>query len=492
MASADPSAPIEPAVPAPAPAAAPPPEAPRAFARLRADLLSPEPLLDARASRVVLAVLLALKLATTAFNAAVFDGEVYDQPHHAWRAKSGGLTVSKMAYNPPLYYLPALAAKAAWAGKPAGLGTFLLKVLRGTNVLWLGAFYLAWIVALFPRLLPDRRAAFLASLLLLALPGYQKLAAMVHPDVALAALAAVALAAWLRARDRAGTERDLAPLLVAAAATGAVGLTRPFAIVPVGVLWAATLLLAARGRGLLGRAFLGRAAAITATVAVIAGSWHVYRAVAAKTVLDAYNDEYIAKYEPYREGFRFAPYYLSFHLGALLETPNRKINDGDDRPAWWENRYANSFFTTAYSEMWGDHWLYFSGKRNVEGKLWPKRILLALALVPSLLLLVRLGAGILEAARRVRRERLGADREAVLLALLGGGVLLYLWWQTGPGLLPGKHSTIKFIYNAHLVPLGIALAFLPPLGARRFNAWVVCLGLLFVLALPIAAYWPRA
>ena len=475
----------------PAPPVAPvPAAAPAGLARLRDDLLSPAPLLDARASRVVLALLLAVKLAATAYNVVAFDDVPYDHVHHAERARRGGLDVGKMAYNPPLYYLPALVAKATFRGAPADLDDHLLRFLRGTNVVWLGAFYLAWLVALFPRLLPDGRSAFLASLLLLALPGYQKLGVMAHPDVALATLSALALAAWLRARDLAGTSRDRVPLLVAAAATGAVGLTRPFAVVPVAVLWAATTFLAARGRPLLGRAFLGRVAAITVVVGVLAGSWFFYRAVAARSVLEAYNDRYIAKFEPYRKSFRFAPYFGSFHLGALLEAPNRHVNELDRTRHWWKNRYANSFFTTAYSETWGDHWLYFSGKRHAEGKLWPKRLLFAIAFVPSALLLVRLGAGVLEALRRLRRQRLGADREAVLLALLGGGILLFLWWQTGPGLLPGKQSTIKFIYNAHLFPVGIALAFLAPIGPRRFNAWVVCLALLFAAALPIAVYGP--
>ena len=440
------------------------------------------------AARALLLALVALKLAITAFNAGAYDNHQYDYPHHVWRARTAGLEVAKMAYNPPLYYLPTLAllpddARAARKAPPGPL----LELLRYTNVGWLALFYLCWIVVILPRVLPDRRTAFVASLLLLALPGYQKLGMLAHPDNALAALSAFLIATWLcvRERIRAG-ERNWAALLALALATGLAGLTRPLAIAPVGVFWAVMMLELARGHRPRSRAFLARAAAATLLAATLAGSWYVYRWASSDKITDAYDDRYIANFAPHRAGFPFLPYFTTFHLRELLEVPNRKIGALDDENPWPRNRYANSFFTILYSETWGDHWLYFSGPVNEERKLWEKRVLFLLALPLVPLLFWRFGRGALRALRSATSDPLAPG--TVVFGFFAACAVLYLYWQTGPALLPGKNSTIKFIYNAHLYPAALAVAFLAPVRERWFRLWVGYALILGAAALPLAVF----
>src|SRR6478752_4041232 len=66
------------------------------------------PWITPQSGRLLIMTLLVIKLAVNVWNAVEFNGKVYDQGHHQDRALFGGLRAGKMAYNPPLYYLPAL------------------------------------------------------------------------------------------------------------------------------------------------------------------------------------------------------------------------------------------------------------------------------------------------------------------------------------------------------------------------------------------------
>ena len=56
----------------------------------------------------------------------------------------------------------------------------------------------------------------------------------------------------------------------------------------------------------------------------------------------------------------FVAYFTTFHVDELLQSPNRKMAGGTTK-IFDNNPHANSFFTLFYSEVWADHWLYFSG-----------------------------------------------------------------------------------------------------------------------------------
>ncbi len=338
------------------------------------DLTPARSLFASRVGMLLVGGLLLMKLGVTTHNAVTFDGWVYDQSHHAWRARSGGLEVDRLAYNPPLYYLPALLRTAAWERESPGTrppDKVLLRFLRYTNVAWLSLFYACWIFGIFPRLL-QARAAVVASVLLLAVPGFQRLAAMVHPDLALAALSSATFWAYLLLRERGFTVRGG---LLLGGLIGLTGMTRPFAAVPVLVFWAAGALVALRHAPRL-RTGLARVALLTAVAAPLAGGWYGYRLAATGALGDSYPKGYLDKYEALRPKFRFAPYFLSFHHDALQKVPNRRIKALDRKARPGRNRYANSFFTTLYSDSWGDHWLTFSGKPGKEGKKEEKRLVL--------------------------------------------------------------------------------------------------------------------
>jgi hypothetical protein len=126
-------------------------------------------------------------------------------------------------------------------------------------------------------------------------------------------------------------------------------------------------------------------------------------------------------------------------------------------------------------------------------------------LLPPILTVI--GAGfVVDLARRGRRvieEQAGQTLSRKLVTLLerlelslvplgiaGLGVLLYLYWQTGPALLPGKNSTIKFVYVASLFGPTIALLFTRRLKVAAFNLLTCYFLILFVVALPVAMFWP--
>ncbi len=114
-------------------------------------------LISDRLARRIILLLLVLKMVITVLNFAeesVKGG--YDHLHHAWRARSAGLEMGQMAYNPPLYYLPALPWVHVGAyyknGKPildpypydgSDRSAKLLDRIRFFNFGYLLAFYVA-------------------------------------------------------------------------------------------------------------------------------------------------------------------------------------------------------------------------------------------------------------------------------------------------------------------------------------------------------------
>jgi hypothetical protein len=493
------------------------------------------PFVTPSTGRFLIAVLLCIKLSLLVWNAVVFEGTVYDQAHHQDRALFGGLRAGKMAYNPPLYYLPALLVKRPpevplversihGAGdddedaalreakkSPAGPEEVAhkakqMKLLRYFNLLYASLIYVGWICFAFPRILPGFRSWFLASLLLLSIPGLQKLAVMVHPDNAFAGLVTLAVCTWLFVRDRfrAGTLK-FHHLLWFATIAGCVGLTRPFSIAPVAVLTVALMVYLFRLEGRRWLRLIPRAAALLTIVGVLSGSWYIYRWHATGQVTNAYRDRYIETFAKRRPGFDFVAYFTTFYAGELLKAPSRKMAGGTTN-IFDNNAHANSFFTLLYSEVWADHWLYFSGKKDREGKLWPKRTVLTLALAtPPAVVLLAFGF-VRDLVRRSRRALADAkgknvwarlaglakqlEVDFVLLGIAGLGCLLYLYWQTGPALLPGKNSTIKFVYVASLVGPTLALLFRQRLRPLSFNLLASYFLLLFIVALPVAMFWP--
>ena len=437
------------------------------------------------ARTLVLAVFL-LKMAIVVSNTIVYRAAPYDYHWHGTRAASAGLRVDAMAYNPPLYYLPCLPfVEDVQKGeiKEGYTRRALIDVLRATNIGYFLIFYLCWLYVIVPAFIRDWRAATMASLVLLALPGFQKTAVMSGPDNALAGLSALAFAGWIwfRKREARVGWRDWAAIAGYAALVGLVGNTRPFAAVPVFVLCLAGLITLFR-RHRLGWRFLSRALLMICTVGVISLPWYLYRWHETGMLKAAYNEAWVGPFRPYRDKVDRTHYFTSFYFVDLLREPNL-LNPAigyDGRPKS-DSTMANSFPTIAYSEFWGDHWLYFSSQRyRTEGKLWPKRLLFVVALPMLPLLAWRFVRSLVLITRRILDGDEDADTNAILLLYFVLGVALYMYWLTGEALLPGANTPIKFMYNTHVVPVFVTLAFLGTMSERRFLWWLGYTTLLFV------------
>jgi hypothetical protein len=457
-------------------------------------------------AHVVVAAFLILKALIVVYNIATFPTtRQYDARHHAWRARSAGLEVDRMAYNSPLYYLPGLlwvdASDYFEDGKPA-------KPPRGTarhdyetleKIQWFNSVYvmgalLIWIYGILPLLASSRRSWFLASMALIAMPGFPKIAVMAHPDVLLLFLAALTFfltIRWLPSRPHFG--RNLLLALLA----GLTGACRPFAVVPMLLCWALNLgmmvrdtraeLRAGANQGPKIASLVVRAAAVSLIVVSLSGAWWVYRYEQSGTVMDAYNHKYVDPYQPLKEDFDYGHYYTSFYFGKLLQVPSRAdvpIGPGT-------NPKGNSFWTQLYSDFWGDHFLYFSGtKQGAERKLWAKRVLFVLALPLSLLLWLGIVTGTFRAAVEAARRRAALSPWLFMAAIFWGGFLIFVAWQGTAGLLPGKNSSIKFLYIAWAVPFGVGTAAAQPIPARAFAPIAVLELLVAFAALPVSLNWP--
>jgi hypothetical protein len=500
------------------------------------------PAVTERSGRFIVAVLVCIKLMLLVWNASVYDGVTYEPERQSDRALLGGLEIGKLSYDPPLYYLPArllhrptdVPLVERSAGEPTGRSARearkqsakderafrgeLLDVLRYTNVLWVGFFYVAWIYYAFARLLRDRQAWFLASLALLAIPGYQKLAAMSHPDNLFAAASALAVCTWLWLRERwqatsVSTDAQLASapghvtrdLTLFSLVVGLVGLTRPLALAYVAPLTLVALAYAARFSARRWQQVLGRAVLVITLVGALSASWYVARWRKTGDVLASVPAEVTAVYEPLRRDFSYAHYFLSFYPAQLWENPN--LGFGEAR-AGADARSApvNSFFTLLHSEVWGDHWLSFSGPKQKDTKAWAKRVSISTAILAPVMALLLFFAWLWSFGKRssklwqaggsTPRERLRSigthlETELVLGAISVLGAALFVWWQAGPALLPGDQSSLKFIHVAAFFPPAIALLLSRPLEKRPALLLAGYALVLFMAAFPVAMYYPH-
>ena len=456
--------------------------------------------------RRFIAALVVLKALVLVFNVATFPTKrQHDARHHGWRARSAGLEVGKMAYNSPLYYLPVLpwvdVSRFYEDGKPkVHSGPYapdfeLLERLQWLNVVYVLGALLVWIYGILPMVASSERAWLLAALLLLALPGFPKIAMSAHPDVLLLFLSSLTFFLTFRWLDR--TPR-FGRNLVLAVLAGLTGATRPFAIVPMLLSWSlnvgmlvrdaiAQVRLGAATKMASASCLLVKLSVVTVIVAVLSGSWWLFRYVHTGEVLNAYKDYYMERFEPLKEDYDYVHYYSTFYFGKLLDVPSRA--DVSSKP----NRQpkGNSFWTQLYSDFWGDHFLYYSGhKKGVESKLWPKRMLFVLALPLSLLLWFGILAGTVRAFADAMRRRVLLHPSLYMAATFWGGFIIFMAWQGTAGLLPGKNSTIKFLYIAWAVPFGIGTAASLQMGSRLF--WVL-FGLelaVAIVALPVSMSWP--
>lgn len=479
---------------------------------------------ESRKFQKILIALLLLKILIMGWNAAKYVSvEQYDYWKSHYRLNDCGLEAAYMGADPPLYYMlgcPLIPAayffytdnfveellipyltgetdiRKNWSERRGGVDfweevtlpaytEFVAGGFRWINMMMVVLFYAIWLFRLFPKLLPRPPDWFTAGLLLLLLPGFQKIAVMIKPDNATILAVTIAFALWLQWRDEVGWSLRRAALF--ACAIGAMGLTRPLAIWPVLLLglmaaWKIWIETPPRGWQRWGADKLRIFSVYSLLVIVLCGSWWAYRYVEIGVVVEN-NEIYMAKYRPkLPEQDRFE-YFSQARFADLLRNPNRRMDHADK-----SGGKGVSFWAIFYSDLWGDHWLYFSGPKRVELKPNFKRFIFVLALPLTLF------AGFSFVRVMIRRSRDWMGRfewDAVFVSgLIGlGGVLTWLLWEQTNG-LTGKHGGNKFQYYAWAVPFlipAIMQAF-PRHPLWRKIGWGY-LSALFLAALPIAVYW---
>jgi hypothetical protein len=386
----------------------------------------------------------------------------------------------------------------------------------------LGLFYVGWIGYAFPRLLNGFQGWFLASLLLLALPGYQKLGAMSHPDNAFAGSATLALCAWLFLRERwqeaakpAAPTEGAAPaprasyglwhLLGFALAIGLLALTRPFALVPAAVLSVVACVYALRLTGTHWKALLPKLALIVTLLLSLSLGWYIYRwkSCGEPTSVFPTADRIRAGQTPSNATLR--QYYATFKVRELIDPPSRKpLRRG--RAITLDPPATSSFFTLLFSEIWGDQWLNFSGSPR-DVKLWPKRLSMTCALLVPPIIAGLGGLFLWDLFRRAKTELLAQkgrsfvraalevaatlEQELVLLTITALSAALFVYWQGGPALSPDESSSLKFIHIATLFPPVLALVFSRHLERDSFSLLSGYFLVVFIATFPLAMYWPK-
>lgn len=470
----------------------------------------------------VLWFLLIVKIIVAGANAFTFDiRDQYDAGMHFSRTATCGIYTSERYYNPPGYYLlacPAVVgalasevdllaeARAVFAGdtsfdqiidkykhniKAEYLSVnFARPIYHTLNVIMLFGLYWFCAFYIFPKFLPSVMSAVTASVILFALPGFQKLAAMTHPDNLFVFLTILMFALWCRFAARG--ELKLREAVILGLLAGAAALTRPFSIVPVGAMGAVLALetwIAIRGSNKdLRRRFVIRLLAFALVAGSLGGAWWGYRYVATGTVVAMFASEHevASTFESREKDFDYGAFYSTFHIADLLETPNRTFGDGGTD---WRVSNNNSFFTLFYSDFWGDHWLYFSGPRLVEAKAGVKRALLAYALLVTPLLLYCAFRGLWVTGRQVLAGQEWTHQLFVILVAVGS-VVVYMVWTATHGVEPGKNSAIKFIYLAYAIPFLLMLVGAGlPIGRTAGRVGLALSLVLFAVAFPVSLYW---
>jgi hypothetical protein len=289
-----------------------------------------------------------------------------------------------------------------------------------------------------------------------------------------------------------------------ALAIGGVALTRPLAVVFVAVFTLVALVYAARISAGQWQRLVPQTLLVLFVVGVMGGAWYGSRFQHTGAVLASMPEQVVEEQRPLRSSFPYARYLISFYPGLLWETPNYslgEIEEGADP----STSHANSLFTLLHSEIWGDHWLSFSGPKNRDGKAWAKRVSLLTAVAMPLVMLLLFAAwafGYVQRSKawlretfadRLQRARSVAEKlevELVLLALCTLGAACFLYWQMGVGLTPGDNSSIKFIYVAPFFPPLIALVLSRPLERVVLTLLAAYFLVLYVAAFPVAMFWP--
>lgn len=215
--------------------------------------------------------------------------------------------------------------------------------------------------------------------------------------------------------------------------------------------------------------------AILALLTLCSTSFYINKIYQNDTLMPRTN--YAFKYKERENNLNRLAMFTNLEFLTLYQTPNRNavFSNGN-----------NSVFPRLYGDMWGDHWLYFSGEKQVENKAMFKRIAFIAGIPFTLMLLWAVFRGAILFMASVARRQLPTPSE--LAAALAASSFFFLMLTVYVMPIPGKNSIVKFAY---LMPT--ALLFVFPLQdivlkfplRRLYAAYTI---LLFLACLPLYIY----
>lgn len=215
-----------------------------------------------------------------------------------------------------------------------------------------------------------------------------------------------------------------------------------------------------------------------------------------------------ARYQERAKGFDRRLLFLNFQFDRVLANPTREVRF-EATKAWPARRLNiptrdatfeddnNALFPRLYADMWGDHWLYFSGsriRRLDESRVWShklplKRVVLVAAapftLMYVLVPLAMAASGLLGLARG---QRPSAGQTAASIFVLAFG-LLAVWVAGQPE--PGINTSVKFCYLGAFAVFPLIAIYEGLLRHPRIARWTVLyVWGLWALCLPLAVFVP--
>ena len=372
-------------------------------------------------------------------------------------------------YTPPLFYT--VAAGAIWLGETLGLGEPLRVVQFVDAALLLATAVL--VLELARLVFPDRRRLHLAALGLFTFGVLApRSAAMVHPETMSMFFCTLALVLAARMIVRRAWTVPCAVAL--GAALGAGQLVRAFSLwtfaVAVIVLATAAITQAQDRR----RILVSLLVMLLATAAV-AGPWYAYQSQRYTNPIFDRPQVQVPLWER-----RPASFYLEPRLAEILRSPYKPHLD-------------NRFLPQLYADGWGDYYgVFVWNVGNPEPTAAERRTLVAQMLVSVVPALLLIGGWLVLLVGSLRRARLRATPERLLVALLPlAGLAGMLYFAVSYPTPDG--DVIKATYMLTTVP---AWAICFGYGLDRVLTWrprllpvlVVLLGLAAISGLRIALF----
>ena len=337
-------------------------------------------------------------------------------------------------YNPVFYYYVTGHLNHAFEmimGPEASLDPYYL--CRLMHLCLIGSLLLAYAFVFNPRVFEDEMAGLVLLGGMAIIPNLYLAQVMVRPGHFVMLFAHLIFLLWFSYDLHERLGRDWWATLLWGGLLVGLAHTDPMAFPAFAVffVWGGWILLRRRWGGG-NRGDLVRAVCLVLVLAAAGGQHYALRYATTGRLLGVGSHlEYYREYHQRQKDFSRVPMYTNMEFWKLLETPNR----------FAEFSGKNAFWPRVYGDMWADHWLYFSGREQVqESKPLAKKIALILALPFTLLYalapLVSLARGPIK--KWARPQKVGA-----LLWLLAFAVFMVVVYRMPE---PDKNSLVKFCY----------------------------------------------